>query len=160
MLNPIDDDRFARALERAKEQIWRDEMAAASERLAGLLESVAAEGHPQHLRRIAVKSSERTTLVKVEEIDWIEASDQYVVLHAGGRSHLARESLNHLESELDPAQFQRIHRSTMVNLERVREIRPEPFGDALVVLECGTSLRLSRSRREQFERALLGHSGR
>ena len=165
LLKPFDDERFAKALERARQHLWRDEVVAASRRLFELVENfeqgeAQTSGGDEYLQRIAIRSTGRTTLVKVEDLDWVEASDQYVTLHARGRCHLARDSMTRLENELDPRRFRRIHRSALVNLERVKEIRPQQYGDAIIVLDDGTNLRLSRSRREEFESALMHYSRR
>lgn len=165
LLKPFDDERFEKTLQRAKGQVRRSDVADASRRLLDLLEDYGGslrtrDGQRVYLRRIAVKSTGRVAFVRTEEIDWIEAADQYVALHTGGKSHLTREAMSRLEEELDPGRFQRIHRSALVNLERVKEIRSQPYGDAMVVLEDGTKLKLSRSRREEFERALTRFSHR
>ena len=93
-------------------------------------------------------------LLKVDEIDFIEADGNYAKLHVGSKSHLLREKMNDLEGRLDPVQFVRIHRSIIVNLERIKELHPHFNGDYIVVLEDGRQLRLSRTRREQLESRL------
>ena len=108
----------------------------------------------EFLTRISVKSGGRIHFLRVEELDWIEAADYYVKLHVGDRHHLMRESLNQLEKRLDPARFFRIHRSTIVNLERVREIQPRSAGDGVVHLTGGVELRCSRARREALQARL------
>lgn len=137
LLKPFDDARFARALDRAK-AILRDR-----------------KGQE---RRIVVKSTGRVTILKAGEIDWIEAADYYACLHVGAKSHLLRRSLVELEQEMDPAMFCRIHRSTIVNLERVSELRLDTAGEYEVVLRDGTSLRMSRSYREQLRTRLRADS--
>ncbi len=94
------------------------------------------------------------TFLRVEEIDWIEAAAQYVELHTGSKTHLVRESIHRLESQLDPARFFRVHRSALVNLDRVREIRRDDFGGSNVVLQNGAQIRISRGRRERLEQIL------
>jgi two-component system LytT family response regulator len=103
-------------------------------------------------RRILVRDRDRTHVVDVDTIDWIEAADYYAMLHVGGRTHLLRETMNQLEQRLDPERFFRVHRSAIVNLERVREIHPLFRGDRDLVLADGTHVRLSRTRRDDFER--------
>jgi two-component system LytT family response regulator len=103
-----------------------------------------------------VRARDRTLVVRADEIDWIEASDYYATLHTRGQSHLLRETLSSLERRLDPARFFRVHRSAIVNLDRVREIQPLFHGDGIVVLEGGTQVRLSRARRPEFERLFAG----
>ena len=93
-------------------------------------------------------------MIDVEAIDWIQAADNYVVVHSGGREYLLRETLATLERQLDPARFVRIHRSTIAALDRIIELHPSSHGDFDVRLRNGTSLTLSRSWREHVERAL------
>jgi two-component system LytT family response regulator len=99
-------------------------------------------------------STSRIFFVKAEEIDWIEAADYYVCLHVGGQSHLLRETMSEMEAKLDPERFCRIHRSTIVNLGRVRRVQTRPGGEYVVILADETALRLSRSRKEQIEQIL------
>src|SRR5204862_7626557 len=99
-----------------------------------------------------VRVRDRSIVVKAEEIDWIEASDYYVTLHAGGKSYLLREPIADLAQALDPNRFVRVHRSAIVNIDRVREVHSLFRGDRTLVLADGTHVRLSRGRREAFER--------
>jgi two-component system, LytTR family, response regulator len=110
-----------------------------------------AADHRGGSRRFMVRSAGRVVFLKAEEIDWIEAADYYARLHVAGSSHLIRESMNDLEAALDPDAFVRIHRSAIVNLDRVREMRPLFRGELVVILNDGTQLRMSRSRREELE---------
>jgi len=109
---------------------------------------------PTYLKRLMVKLTNRVVLLKVEEIDWIEADGNYAKLHIGPKSHLLREKMHDLEKQLDPDKFVRIHRSIIVNLNRIKELQPHFNGDYIVVLDNGRQLRLSRSRREQLESKL------
>ena len=105
-----------------------------------------------------VPVSGRVTLLKVDEIDFIEADGNYAKLHVGRKEHLLREKMHDLEGRLDPAKFVRIHRSVIVNLDRIKEMHPHFNGDYIVVLEDGQKLRLSRSRRENLQAKLkLNH---
>jgi len=106
--------------------------------------------------RIMVRTARRTYFVRVDDIDWIGADDYYARLHVAGKSHLLRESLQSLESRLDPRRFVRVHRSAIANLDRVQHVQSYVRGAYLVSLADGTQLRLSRSRRAAFERALGG----
>ena len=159
-LAPADDERFARALERAKSQIAAREIDKLSKRLLALLEDrksehkVSGEQKQSYLSRLMIKASNRMMLLKVNEIDFIEADGNYAKLHAGRKTHLLREKMNDLEGRLDPAKFVRIHRSIIVNLDRIKEMHPHFNGDYIVVLDDGRQLRLSRSRREQLEARL------
>lgn len=159
LLKPFDDERFTRALERAKAQIAAREINQLSERLLALLEEreterKGAKPEERYLARLMIKASSRMMLLKVDEIDFIEADGNYAKLHAGRKTHLLREKMNDLEGRLDPAKFVRIHRSIIVNLERIKEMHPHFNGDYVVVLDDGRQLRLSRTRREQLEARL------
>jgi two-component system LytT family response regulator len=101
-----------------------------------------------------VKSASRVFFLKVDEIDWIEAADYYVKLHVGRKGHLLRETMSDMEAKLDPEKFLRIHRSAIVNLDRVKEMHAHFNGEYLVILHDGTELKLSRSRREQLQQML------
>lgn len=114
--------------------------------------SHSAPGTPSHASRILVKHDGRMFFVKTTEIDWIEADRNYVRLHVGKSSHTIRERISHLEETLDPELFARIHRSTIVNLNRVREMQQWFSGDYVVILEDGTRLRLSRHYRDRVEK--------
>ena len=148
LLKSFDCDRFEAALERAKEEIHRSKTGVLSERLAGLLEDLQAK--QKRLTRLVVKSGGRVVFLRVEEIDGVEAADNYVRIHAGRESHLIRETLQSLEGRLNPEKFLRIHRSTLVNVDRIRELQPIFHGDYLVKLNDGTELTLSRSYREKL----------
>jgi two-component system LytT family response regulator len=156
LLKPFDDERFAQALRRAKAQIEAQEMNRLSKRLLALLEERESQRKSQttHLSRLMLKVSGRVVLLKVDEIDFIEADGNYAKLHVGRKAHLLREKMHDLEGQLDPAKFVRIHRSIIVNLERIKEMHPHFNGDYIVVLEDGRELRLSRSRRENLEARL------
>jgi two-component system LytT family response regulator len=153
LLKPFDDRRFRDTLRRAKEHLRSQGARALEERLLDLLEERERSAGP-FVRRFAVRERDRSVFVAAAAVDWIEAADDYVELHAGGATHLVRERLADLERRLDPEQFARIHRSIIVNIERVRELHPLFRGDSIVVLVDGTRLRLSRSRRGEFERRL------
>lgn len=133
LLKPFDNARFHRALERAKTRIR----------------------HPadrsRKLERLAIKSTGQVSFVKTSEIDWIEAEDYYACLHIGTRTHLLRRSLSDLEAELDENLFCRIHRSTIVNLDRVRGLKLNEEGEYEVLLDHGTRLRLSRRHRKHLQ---------
>lgn len=158
LLKPFSDDRFARALERARREIAHHGLAELARRIRGLIEdapAAAAQADGRRgVERLLISGTGRTLVVRVEEIDWIEAADYCVRLHAGKRTHLLRRTLAELEAELDPTRFVRIHRSAIVNVERVRQIRPHFKGDAVVDLDDGTELRVSRSHRSDLLTAL------
>ena len=141
-------ERFQAALQRATGEIRRSKAGLPNERLAGLLEDLQAK--QKRLTQLVVKSGGRIVFLRAEEIDWVEAADNYVRIHTGRESHLIRESLQSLESRLNPEKFLRIHRSTLVNLDRIRELPPVFHGDYLVKLHDGTELTLSRGYREKL----------
>jgi two-component system, LytTR family, response regulator len=143
ILKPFEDSRFLATLERVKRRVRE-----------GRLAQLAPGPSPGGIERLAVKSLGKTRIVEAAEIDWIEGADYYVRLHVGGKSYLLREPLHELEKRLDPARFVRIHRSTIVQLGRLAEIRPASKGDAIVVLKDGTHLRASRTHRRRLASAL------
>lgn len=149
LLKPFDDARFFVALDRAK-QALRAGRADMARQIGSLL---AAHRGDERLRRFAIKSGGRVRFVEVETVDWIAAADQYVELHTGQQTHLLRGSLTAMEGKL-PREFCRIHRSAIVNVERIVELRPEPAGDSVVVLRGGAELRLARNRRQALEAAM------
>lgn len=101
-----------------------------------------------------IRTSGRVLLVKVQDIDWIEAADYYARVHAGTKGYLIRQTMNDLEQALDPAMFFRLHRSSIVNLDKIRELVPHFKGDYAVVLHSGASLRMTRGRLEELQRRL------
>jgi two-component system LytT family response regulator len=150
LLKPVNDARFVQALTRAKSLArLRRAGEAPDPRLGTLLRE-----HTRTTRRILVRERDRTDVIDVESIDWIEAADYYAQIHAGGKKHLLRETMSELEQRLDPQRFFRVHRSAIINLDRVREIRSLPHGDRELVLADGAQVRLSRTRRPEFERLL------
>jgi two-component system, LytTR family, response regulator len=146
VLKPFDRERFSSALARARERRVRGDQEELSRRLNAVLgELKRVQGHPQ---RLLVRSEGRIRFVAVEDIDWIEAADNYARLHAGAERHLIRETMGSLEARLDPARFARIHRSAIVNLARIRELQPTFNGEYSVLLQSGAKLTLSRGYRE------------
>ena len=154
LLKSFDRERFQDALQRAKEQIRNSREGLWNKRLAGLLEDLQVR--QKRLTRFVIRSAGRIFFLRVEEIDWLEAADNYVRIHVGRESHLVRQTLQSLESRLDPSRFLRIHRSTLVNVDRIRELHPLFHGDYVVKLWDGTELCLSRTYRERLT-GLLGH---
>ncbi len=153
LLKPFDQARFQTALQRARMQLQRT--AAFNQQLLALLKDLKPD--PKPLERLAIKTAGRVYFVTTAEIDWIEAADNYVRLHTGHESHLVRETMNALETKLDPARFVRIHRSTIINLERIKELKPWFHGEYIVILRDGTQLTLSRRHRDRLN-GLLGDS--
>jgi two-component system, LytTR family, response regulator len=146
VLKPFDRERFAAALGRARARRASGEQEQLSRRLEAVLtELQRAQGHAQ---RVLVRSEGRIRFVAVEDIEWIEAADNYVRLHVGTERHLIRETMASLEARLDPTRFARIHRSTIVNLARIRELQPTFNGEYVVLLHSGAKLTLSRGYRD------------
>ena len=156
LLKPFNRERFHSAVGRAKEQIEGQKRGELDERLASLISSITPE--KKYLERMVVKSVGRVFFLKTEEIDWIEASGNYLKLHVGRDAHMIRETMNAVEAKLDPSQFMRIHRSTIVNVDRIKELHPMFSGDYSVILRDGTELALSRNYRERFLELFEGTS--
>ena len=154
LLKPFSDERFdvawRRALRFVQSDAHRDEVV---QRMAALLDAVRPAA-PLHLDRLVLKARGRVTLLKVDEIAWIEAAGVYVKLHTPSGAPLHRESLGRLEAQLDPRRFIRIHRSTIVNLDHVAALHADAHGDYTVLLHDGTRLRLSRTYRERLQARL------
>lgn len=153
LLKPFDSERLQAAVQRARQWIQRSKGGELDPRLSALLTDL--KGASKVPNRLAVKSGGRVLLLKTEDIDWVEAADNYVNLHVGRESHLLRETMNALESRLAPERFLRISRSTLVNLDRIKELQPMFHGEYTVILHDGTRLTLSRSHREKLS-LLLG----
>jgi two-component system, LytTR family, response regulator len=147
LLKPFDDARLMTALARAKERLARHGAAAGQPLLALLDERTRGR-----VERFLVRARGKVVVVRAEDIDWIEAADYYATLHVGGDSHLIRETMTDLEGSLDARRFVRVHRRAIVNIDRVREVHPLFRGDCTLVLADGTHVRLSRTRRSEFER--------
>jgi len=142
LLKPFDNARFELALGRAKQRIRH-----ISDRERDRTE----KDRPRTLERVAIKSAGDVSFVKVSEIDWIEAADYYACLHVGSKEHLLRRSLAELEEDLDPSIFCRVHRSSIVNLQRVRGLKMNQDGEYDVLLDNGARVRLSRRYRKQLQ---------
>ncbi|HEX8164087.1 MAG TPA: LytTR family DNA-binding domain-containing protein [Pyrinomonadaceae bacterium] len=152
LLKPFDRRRFDAALARAKSRLASGRDSELTERALALLEELRAR--ESHLERLMIKSGGRAFFIKTEEIDWIGAEGKYVRLHAGRESYLLREAIGGLEARLDPKKFPRIHRSTIVNIDRVKELQPWFHQDYRVILRDGTELVLSRSCRKKLAELL------
>ena len=154
LLKPFDRERLRIALERAAEAVARRTPGSLDEQLRLMLQEL--RGEQPYLNRFVIRSVGRIVFVNAADVDWIEAASNYVRLHLGKESHLLRETMSSLETRLDPKVFARIHRSTIVNIERIRELHHIFHGDYSVQLRDGTRLTLSRGYREQFERLVGG----
>jgi two-component system, LytTR family, response regulator len=146
LLKPFDDARFALALQRAKVQLAARDPAPVG-------------GRVEEVPRLTVRSAGQEVYVRIPDIDWVEAADYYVCLHVGPKSHLLRRSMAELERELDPHIFCRIHRSTIVNLRRVRALELDSAGEYEVILESAQRLRLSRRFRKDLQSRMREFGG-
>lgn len=156
LLKPFDSERFSGAVERARAQIERRSLSDLSHRLQSLIDDLRT--NQKYAERLVIKTAGRIFFLGVEEIDWIEAADNYVRLHVGSDKHLLRETMNSLESRLDPAQFLRIQRSTIINVRRIKELHPLFKGEYEIVLRDGTRLASGRGYRDRLQE-LFGNPG-
>ena len=152
LLKPFGKDRFQETLKHARESLERRRAGDLGRRLLALVHDLKPE--QQRLDRLVVKSGGRVFFLRTDEIDWIEAAGNYVRLHLGEESHLFRETMNGMESRLDGRRFVRIHRSRIVNTERIKELQPWFNGEYVVILRNGTRLTLSRGYREKLQEQL------
>jgi two-component system, LytTR family, response regulator len=162
LLKPFDDTRFKDALDRAKRHLKLERVSQLSQSLVALLggeepdaasgAAAPAEKTGEPASRLAIKDTGRVVFLDVEEIDWIESADYYVQLHTAKKIYLHRETMQSLEERLDPKKFVRIHRTAIVNVRRVKELRSEGRRDVVAVLSDGTELKVSRGCRDNLER--------
>ncbi len=166
LLKPFDDERFRETLDHAKRQIRKDNIQELGSKLTSLLSDVKSskargdrviEGqHENFQRRLVIKSMGKISFVEVGDIDWIGAEGSYVSLNINKKTHLMRATLKKLESMLNPEEFLRIHRSTIVNVSAIKELQSHFHGEFVVVLKTGKRLKLSRSYRANAEKLLGG----
>jgi two-component system LytT family response regulator len=168
LLKPVTAERFQGAFRRARRHLERDVAARTGERLKALLAQVI-EGEPalvggggagggvpsltptQYADRLTVKADGRVFVLRIGDVDWIEAHGNYVRVHAGATTHMIRETITAVEGSLNPAHFARIHRSTIVNIDRIKEMQPWFAGDYVLILKDGTRLKLTRTYRDQLQ---------
>lgn len=154
LLKPYEDERLLEALDRAKAQMRQKNGSSPTQKVQEMLASTRADR--AKVGRIMVRSGGRITFVRVDDVDWIEAQGDYICLHTQGKKHLIREKISDMEAQLSPNSFLRIHRSTMVNVTRIREMQPLFHGEYAVVLHDGTRLTMSRSFRDRVFERLTG----
>src|SRR5215831_12158860 len=153
LLKPFDQARFEDAMKHAKERFRSERRNEGRTQISALLESI--KNQPQYVDRLVIKAGGRITFLSTNEINWIEADDKYVHLHTSKVSPMVRQTLSAMEAQLDPRKFRRIHRSAIVNVERIKELQPLFNGEHSILLEDGTKLTLSRNYKDKlFE--LLG----
>lgn len=180
LLKPFDQERFRRSLDRARSHLQMGRAGNVNDKLQSLMRYLNIDptqlsqlpqspsgapqtgtsqgnGHSTQSDRLVVKSGGRVYFLKTDEIDWVEAAGNYVRLHVSKDSHLLRETMNGIETKLDTRRFMRIHRSTIVNLERIKELQPWFHGDYVVLLRDGTRLTLSRGYRDRLQTVLGSH---
>lgn len=155
LMKPIDDDRFDEALRIARHRLHEQRAGEQVDKLLRLLHAGASPGDAW-LTRFEARQGGRTLWIPVDEVDWIEASGDYVILHCGSRMHMLHARMDGIEQRLDPARFARIHRSAIVALERVRRFALLPTRDALLTLADGTELRVSRRFRHRLRLDSMG----
>ena len=157
LLKPVDCERLTKAVQRAKAHLAQparaDDLGDVNRRFRAMLEDIKTGS--KFLKRLTIKLTGRTILLPTDEIDWIETYGNYLKVHAGRESHLIRGTMQSLETKLDPEKFVRVHRSVIVNIEKVKEIYPRSNGDQDLVLQNGQQLMLSRNYRDRFF-AVLG----
>jgi two-component system LytT family response regulator len=159
LLKPFDDARIAIAVERARQRLRGGAPGPSDPVLALLNQGGRARlplpdqpGPANGVQRLLVRTRGKILAVRTSDIDWIEAADYYATLHVAGASHLIRQTMAELEASLDPRRFVRVHRGAIVNVDRIREVHPLFRGDCTLVLADGTQVKLSRTRRAEFER--------
>ncbi len=155
LLKPFDQERFEQALERARRQVRGEGVGDINARLLSLLAQKESQPPPP-VERLLVKADGRVFFLKTDELEWIEAEGNYVSLHAGNKKYLFREAISTLEAQLNPKQFRRISRSTIVNIDSVAEFQPRFRGDYWVVLRGGVKLKLSHRYRSNLDKDFGG----
>jgi two-component system LytT family response regulator len=148
LLKPFDEERFRVALGRARARLGERRVTSIDQRLEAVLSELRAR--EQYADRLLVKSDGRVTVLQVDEVDWIEAADNYARVHTARGRYLVREPIKALERKLNPRHFARVHRSAIVNLARVRELQPMFGGEYVIILSTGAKLTLSRGYRDAF----------
>jgi two-component system, LytTR family, response regulator len=146
LLKPFDEERFRRTVRRVRREV--ESHAKPDKSLERLMQTL--RGERRYLQRLTVQAAGRVTFLKSLDIDWLEASGNYVTLHVGRDTHLLRDSLTALEEKLDPNQFIRVHRSAIVNIERIKELAPWVRGEQALILRDGTQLTIGRAFRTRL----------
>ena len=171
LLKPVDEGRLRRAIARAVIRSEPEEMEDNKSPLIGAIDEIAnrvagrgadkeaSNGSVSNVtesRKLAIKDHDSTVLVAVDDIDWVDAAGDYMCVHVSGETHIMRSTLKHLMSRLDPEKFKRIHRSTVVNLERIVKATPLQKGEFMLDLDCGEKLKVSRNYRQEIKLYLDG----
>jgi DNA-binding LytR/AlgR family response regulator len=171
LLKPVDEGRLQRAVARAVLRSEPEENIENKSPLIGAIDEIAhkvasrgtgsgagsaAAGNVTDSRKLAIKDHDSTVLVSIDDIDWVDAAGDYMCIHVGGETHIMRSTLKHLMSRLDPEKFKRIHRSTVVNLERIVKATPLQKGEFMLDLDCDEKLKVSRNYRQEIKLYLDG----
>ena len=171
LLKPIDEDRFETALTRVREHVRARDAAGQRDRLLEIIAEITGSGQlvldellahgrqalePRRPEMLPIRQGRETVRVPVASIEWIDAAGDYMCIHAGGETHILRGTMKELEDILDPKLFQRVHRSTIVNLRLVKSLRAHMNGEYFLTLESGHELKLSRTYRDKVEYFLSG----
>jgi len=169
LLKPVDEERLAQTLNRVRAQVGQKTLLGRYEQMLKLLARIEGTSHldrqeiiaqlrnvsePRYATILPIRTDEGTVRLPADQIDWIDAAGDYMCVHAQGSTYVLRETMKALESVLDPEQFQRVHRSTIVNVQRVKRLRPHINGEYFLTLEGGQELKLSRSYRDRVEQLL------
>jgi two-component system, LytTR family, response regulator len=154
LLKPFDRERFEQTLTRVEERLASRNQTEISQELRDFLRTLPATAAPAHVSRFPVRANGEIYFVRADDVDWIDAEGNYVALHAAGRRHLVRDTIKSLEMRLDPAKFLRVHRSAIINIDRLRKLQPYFHGEYVVTLQDGTTLTSSRTYSDRL-RALL-----
>lgn len=171
LLKPVDDARFATCLDRVRDRIRAQTAAEQRDQLFGIIAEITGSGElvmdellargrkaiePRHSEILPIRQGREIVRVPVASIEWIDAAGDYMCIHAGGNTHILRGTMKDLEQYLDPKLFQRVHRSTIVNLRRVKSLRAHMNGEYFLTLDGGNELKLSRTYRDKVEFFLKG----
>src|SRR5215216_2050420 len=148
LLKPFDQARFKDAIKYAKERFRSERQNDGRAQISALLDNIKSK--PRYLERLVIKAGGRITFLRTDEINWIEADDKYVHLHTTKTRPMVRQTLSAMEAQLDPARFRRVHRSAIVNVERIAELQPLFSGEYSILLQDGTKLTLSRNYRDKL----------
>jgi two-component system LytT family response regulator len=154
LLKPFDRERFEKTLGKVEERLAGRETVEMSGELREFLRTLSTKGAPAHVSRFPVRSDGEIYFVRAEDVDWIDAEGNYVALHSAGRRHLVRDTIKSLEDRLDPSKFVRVHRSAIINVDRLRKLQPYFHGEYVITLQDGTTLTSSRTYSDRL-RALL-----
>jgi two-component system, LytTR family, response regulator len=149
LLKPVIEERFVKALARAKDRIRVNDAEDSTRQIIGLLETIASP--PNYRKRLAARSAGKTVFVEVADLDWIQGAENYVELHAGRTSHLLHATMNTVEKSLDPEIFLRIHRSIIVNVGRIKDLQSAAHGEYSITLRDGTRLHSGRTYADRLK---------